>query len=162
MAEQRKKKAPKAAGELVSGFLTRSGLEAHAVDLRLVRRWVLIVGPAFARNVRPAFSKGDTLHLEARTDAWAQETRNLDQTILEKIREAGAGDFKYTKVKTHRWPEKSAGRSNSNRKFPVPPPDSLPAEVEKRASRIEDTVLRDAIRSFLYYHDDKPDGASDE
>lgn len=149
-----KRKSPKSSNELVSGFLLRSGLGAHAADLRLLRRWKVIVGPAFARNVRPSFSRDGTLFLEARTDAWAQETRNLDQTILAKLREAGAGDFKYLKVKTNRWPETREARGS--RRFPVPPAGALPEDLEKKAERIEDPALRDAIRSFLYYHEEKP------
>lgn len=146
------KKMPREAGELVQGWLKRSGFEAHAADLDLRRRWQLIVGPLFARNVRPAFSKGDTLHLAARTDAWAQETRNLDQTILAKLQEQGYPEFKYLKVRTDRWNSGEDSPKRAVKAFPVPPDGALPPEVEKRAARIEDATLRNAVRSFVYYH----------
>lgn len=144
------RKSPRMAGDLVTGVLSGSGMQAHAADLKLIRRWVLIVGPDFSRNVRPAFSKGDILYLNARTDAWAQETRNLEPVILGKIRETGAGDYRHLNVRTQRWPEQRTGRKPEA--LPPPPQGALGAQIEERIAQIEDQILRDAVRSFVYYH----------
>jgi len=146
------KKMPRLAGELMPGWMERAGHGAHAADLELRRRWQAIVGPMFARNVRPAFSKDGVLHLSARTDAWAQETRGLDQTILKKLQEQGYPSLTGLKVRTVRWSELDEKPVRRARSFPVPPEGVLPPEVEAKAARISDPALRDAVRSFVYYH----------
>lgn len=142
------------ADELLGETLGVTGHSARSADIELRRAWPLVVGGPFARNVRPAFSQGEILFLDARTDAWAEEARNLSGMILEHLHERGLARFREVRVRTRRWADSTPGGNGSPRvnRLPAPPPGALPPDVETRLAEVADTELRDAVRAFVYRH----------
>jgi hypothetical protein len=100
-----------------------------------------MVGSKIAQRSKPAAREGTTLIIIVASPLWANELSLLQTTILKRVQSKLPG------VQTLRF---QIGRIEPGREAPVQPrikPAPLPQDLEQRLAGLEDTHLRETIRT---------------
>jgi predicted nucleic acid-binding Zn ribbon protein len=136
---------PLAMGDLLSGVVSRLGLERDLDDYRLWVAWDEIVGPAVARNAQPSRLRARRLVVTVKNATWLQELSLLRHDLSRKLtawmgREVVAEIFLVV-GKVEAADPKPGGRRPGPRAVPdAPRPADLNAAIERlwRALRERD------------------------
>jgi hypothetical protein len=152
---------PRTIGESVLDELGRFG-PAGAIG-EVVAAWPDAVGAAIAREAWPArIARDRTLHVATSSSVWAYELTQLEETVLERLREA-LGETAPARLRfaAGRVPE-TAGEAAPERANEAPPP--VPEEArrlgEDVASAIEDEELRALVARAAARSLSRPDDRS--
>jgi hypothetical protein len=152
---------PRTIGESVLDELGRFG-PAGAIG-EVVAAWPDAVGAAIAREAWPArIARDGTLHVATSSSVWAYELTQLEETVLERLREAlGETTPARLRFAAGRVPE-TAGEAAPERANEAPPP--VPEEArrlgEDVASAIEDEELRALVARAAARSLGRPDDRS--
>jgi hypothetical protein len=152
---------PRTIGESVLDELGRFG-PAGAIG-EVVAAWPDAVGAAIAREAWPArIARDGTLHVATSSSVWAYELTQLEETVLERLREA-LGETAPARLRfaAGRVPE-TAGEAARERANEPPPPVSEAARRlgEDVASAIEDEELRALVARAAARSLGRPDDRS--
>jgi len=82
-----KRKGPEKVGDLLEGYLDKSGLREKVLRAEVVDEWEARVGEAIARVTRARAARGATLVVEVRSSAWLMELNLLKEEILRRLNE---------------------------------------------------------------------------
>ncbi|MXX33236.1 MAG: DUF721 domain-containing protein [Gemmatimonadetes bacterium] len=82
---------PEPVGEILAGYLDRTGLGEALGRLGALDEWTCAVGPRVSRVTRPVEVRGDTLVVEVVSSAWLAELSMMRPLILEQVNKARAG-----------------------------------------------------------------------
>jgi predicted nucleic acid-binding Zn ribbon protein len=81
-----RRRRPAALGDVLSGFLERSGLAERVEQAALLPEWPELVGPQIAAVTEPRSVSADgTLWVAVRTHAWMSELSLLEPELLRKL-----------------------------------------------------------------------------
>lgn len=89
-SDRKPQRQPQAVGDLVSGFLRRSGLSEKVEAASVIPRWEEIVGPQIARVTRAVRVSDGTLFVAVRSSSWMSELNLMKSDLLRRIN-AGRG-----------------------------------------------------------------------
>lgn len=132
-------------GRALGGELRRLGPAASTSAL--VEAWPPAVGEAISRNAWPGrVARDGALHVATSSSAWAFELAQLEETILQRLREA-LGDQAPSRLRFAVGPLPETSRE-SPADAPAPPPPVGPAEREQAAAfaaAVEDPELRELV-----------------
>jgi len=78
---------PRKLGEVITAWLSSSGLEKGLGKGQLLDEWESLVGPRIAAVSRPVDVRGETLLLEVEDPAWRTELSMMQERLLETISE---------------------------------------------------------------------------
>ena len=78
---------PRKLGEVITAWLSSTGLEKGLGKGRLLDEWESLVGPRIAAVSRPIDVRGETLLLEVGDPAWRSELSMMQDHLLETIAE---------------------------------------------------------------------------
>jgi hypothetical protein len=109
--------------------------------------WPGAVGETIARNAWPGRTARDgTLHVTASSSSWAFELGQLEETILERLREA-LGDAAPARLRFAVGPLPERAAEPAETRAPAPPPAGPQerAEAAAIALAVEDPALRELI-----------------
>ncbi|HEY0971313.1 MAG TPA: DUF721 domain-containing protein [Gemmatimonadales bacterium] len=85
MSDDRRRK-PSALGDVLSGFLERSGLAERVEQAAVLPEWPSLVGPQIAAVTEPrSITPDGTLWVSVRTHAWMTELSLLEPELLRKL-----------------------------------------------------------------------------
>ena len=99
MTERRRNK-PTAVGEVLEGYLARSGLAPRLKQAQVVPQWPRLVGPQIAAVTQPESVAPDgTLFVRVATSAWMNELQLMGPQIMTAVNRGSAG----ARIKTIRW-----------------------------------------------------------
>jgi predicted nucleic acid-binding Zn ribbon protein len=84
-SDRKSPRQPQPVGDLVSGFLRRSGLAEKVEAASVIPRWSEIVGPQIARVTRAARVSEGTLFVAVRSSAWMSELNLMKSDLLRRI-----------------------------------------------------------------------------
>lgn len=76
---------PRAFGDLLSGVVSRLGLERNLDDYRIWAAWDEVVGPAVARNAQPSRLDARRLVVTVKNATWMQELSLLRHDLCRKL-----------------------------------------------------------------------------
>jgi predicted nucleic acid-binding Zn ribbon protein len=76
---------PQLVGDLVSGFLERSGLAAKVEAATVITDWAELVGPQIAAVTRAQRLSGQTLFVAVTTSAWMMELTLMKADLMRRI-----------------------------------------------------------------------------
>jgi len=94
-----KKRKPEPLGNVVSGFLKQSKLEARVEQASVVPEWELLVGKQISRVTKPISVTADgTLFIAVTTNAWMTELSLMEPQILRALN-AKAGRERVRKIR---------------------------------------------------------------
>ena len=148
-------------GESVLGELGRFGPAGAIGDV--VAAWPEAVGEAIAREAWPArIGRDGTLHVATSSSVWAHELTHLEETILERLKEA-LGETAPTRLRfaVGRVPEPAGEVPDEAVHEPPPPPSEEAKRVgEEVASAIEDEELRALVARAAARSLSRPDDRS--
>ncbi len=82
---------PEPVGDVLAGYLDRTGLGEALGRLGALDEWTGAVGPKVSRVTRPVEVRGDTLVVEVISSAWLAELSMMRPLILERVNRARAG-----------------------------------------------------------------------
>ncbi len=82
---------PERVGDVLAGYLDRTGLGEALGRLGALDEWTGAVGPRVSRVTRPVEVRGDTLVVEVISSAWLAELAMMRPLILERVNRARAG-----------------------------------------------------------------------
>lgn len=95
-----RKKKPEAIGNIVSTWLTESGLTERVDQAGIIPNWPKLVGPQIAKVTSPqSISANGTLFVHVTTNAWMNELSLLEPELLRSLN----ADPKRQPVKRIRW-----------------------------------------------------------
>lgn len=80
-------RSPEAITGILDGILKQKGLTKKIQQYSVFEVWQEIVGPTLAKETTPRKMQGQTLVVQARNAAWAQELSFMKPMILKKIKE---------------------------------------------------------------------------
>jgi len=97
---ERRRSKPTAVGEVLEGYLARSGLAQRLKQAQVVPAWPRLVGPQIAAVTQPESVTPDgTLFVRVATSAWMNELQLMTPEIMARINAGrGAG-----RIRTIRW-----------------------------------------------------------
>jgi hypothetical protein len=148
-------------GESVLGELGRFGPAGAIGDV--VAAWPEAVGEAIAQDAWPArIGRDGTLHVATSSSVWAHELTHLEETILERLREA-VGESAPTRLRfaAGRVPGPAGEAPAEVAHEPLPPPSEEAKRVgEDVASAIEDEELRALVARAAARSLSRPDDRS--
>jgi len=78
---------PRTVREILTGVLSRLGLERDLDDYRIWEAWDELVGPAVARNAQPVRLDARRLVVAVKNNMWMQELGLLRTNLVERINE---------------------------------------------------------------------------
>jgi hypothetical protein len=143
--ERNRGRAPSAIGELMrAAYPSREPADVAAI--RAFRWWRKAVPERVLRRARPVRLVRGVLYIHTATSAWAAELDMLKEELLASVREqapeAGICDLRF---RVGPLPELPKGtRPEKPRPAPIVLA-TLPEELARALSRIDDDALRDAI-----------------
>ena len=76
---------PKKLGDVMTAWLSSSGLEKGLGKGRLLQEWESLVGANISAVSRPVDVRGETLLLEVEDPAWRSELSMMQERLLEAI-----------------------------------------------------------------------------
>jgi predicted nucleic acid-binding Zn ribbon protein len=82
-----KKKGPEKVGDVLGGFLRKSGLRDPVLRASAVEEWEDRVGEAIARVTRAQGVREATLIVEVRSSSWLMELNFMKEEILRRVNE---------------------------------------------------------------------------
>ncbi len=88
---RRKGGRPEPVGDVLAGYLDRTGLGEVLGRLGALDEWTGAVGPRVSRVTRPVEVRGDTLVVEVISSAWLAELSMMGPLILEQVNRARVG-----------------------------------------------------------------------
>lgn len=80
-----KKEGPERVGNVLGGFLEKSGLKEPILRVGALEEWDEKVGEAIARVTRPKAIRGSTMIVEVRSSAWLMELNLMKSEILRRL-----------------------------------------------------------------------------
>jgi len=83
--DRKPQRQPQAVGDLVSGFLRRSGLADKVEAAAVIPQWEEIVGPQIARVTRAVRVSDATLFVAVRSSSWMSELNLMKSELLRRI-----------------------------------------------------------------------------
>ena len=89
--ERRGSGRPEPVGDVLAGYLDRTGLGEALGRLGALDEWTGAVGPRVSRVTRPVEVRGDTLVVEVISSAWLAELSMMRPLILERVNRARTG-----------------------------------------------------------------------
>jgi hypothetical protein len=148
-------------GDEIGHELRRLGPGAALGDV--VRAWPEAVGPAIAANAWPArLARDGTLHVAARSSAWAFELTQLESVVRTRLRER-LGEEAPRSLRFSVGPLPESGPipvEKRARKVPKPAPDDAAAAAEIAAAigdpELRRLVARAAAASLAGHRADRP------
>lgn len=98
--KERGRSKPTAVGEVLEGYLTRSGLSKRLRQAQVIPEWPRLVGPQIAAVTTPESVAPDgTLFVSVATSAWMNELQLMAPEIMARVNAGrGAG-----RIRTIRW-----------------------------------------------------------
>jgi len=97
---ERGRSKPTAVGEVLEGYLTRSGLSKRLRQAQVIPEWPLLVGPQIAAVTQPeSVSPDGTLFVRVATSGWMTELQLMTPEIMARVN-AGRGPGR---IRTVRW-----------------------------------------------------------
>lgn len=84
---ERKKDGPERIGDLLGGFLEKSGLKDSLLRTEAVEDWEVRVGAAIANVTRAQGVRDTALIVEVRSSAWLMELNLMKDEILRRVNE---------------------------------------------------------------------------
>jgi predicted nucleic acid-binding Zn ribbon protein len=97
---RKKSGKPTAVGDVLDGYLARSGLGRRLAQARVIPEWPQFVGPQIAAVTAPeSVSPDGTLFVRVATSAWMNELQLLTPEIMARVN-AGRGPGRLTTI---RW-----------------------------------------------------------
>jgi predicted nucleic acid-binding Zn ribbon protein len=84
-SDRKSPRQPQPVGDLVSGFLRRSGLSEKVEAASAIPRWSEIVGPQISQVTRAARVSDGTLFVAVRSSAWMSELNLMKSELLRRI-----------------------------------------------------------------------------
>jgi predicted nucleic acid-binding Zn ribbon protein len=82
-----KDKGPEKVGDVLGGFLRKSGLREPVLRAGVVDEWGERVGEAIARVTRAQGVRDATLIVEVRSSSWLMELNLMKEEILRRVNE---------------------------------------------------------------------------
>jgi predicted nucleic acid-binding Zn ribbon protein len=79
---------PDQLGNVLESALKASNLQISLSLHRLWRQWDNLVGPAIAKNARPAAIKGKLLLVNVSSAPWMQQLQYMKNDLMEKLNDA--------------------------------------------------------------------------
>lgn len=81
----KRKSKPDALGQVLQNALKASNIDIDLGLYRLWQHWDDLVGPAIARNARPAAIKGNLLLVNVSSAPWMQQLQYLKGELTQKL-----------------------------------------------------------------------------
>lgn len=131
--------------EALEGILDRAGEARHSKRPAPIgaREWSDAVGPRVASRALPVALDRGVLTVKVVTSSWAQELSLLEPVVVDELRKRGHAVTRLRfRVGALPLPERPVERSRFAK---VPPPATLPVDLERAIAAIEDAALREAI-----------------
>ena len=78
-------RGPKKLGGILSGVVSRLGIDRNLDDYRIWQAWDEVVGPQVARNAQPVRLDRRRLVVAVRSNAWMQELSFLRHDLRDRL-----------------------------------------------------------------------------